>query len=52
MTRSVKLFLQDIIDSIERIESYCPTSQEEFIANMQVQDAIIRRLEIIGEKYT
>ncbi|MBI4243074.1 MAG: DUF86 domain-containing protein [Planctomycetes bacterium] len=49
MTRSVKAFIQDIVDSIERIESYCSISREEFVKNIQIQDAVIRRLEIIGE---
>jgi uncharacterized protein with HEPN domain len=48
VTRDVRLYLQDILDSIERIESYAADEQG-FRADPMVQDAVIRRLEIIGE---
>jgi len=50
MKRNMKLYLQDIWESILAIEEY--TSQitdKEFYSNLQVQDAVARRLEIIGE---
>ena len=50
MNRDYKLFIKDIKESIERIESYTKgISEEEFKKNVQLQDSIIRRLEIIGE---
>jgi uncharacterized protein with HEPN domain len=48
--KTCKIFLQDILDSINKIETY---SQEmtfdEFAANSLVFDAVVRNLEIIGE---
>lgn len=50
MKREVILYLQDILDAIERIEkSVQNLTQKEFEENHDIQDAIIRRLEIIGE---
>ncbi len=50
MKRDVKLYLQDILESILAIEDYTGTlTEEEFYNNRQVQDAVLRRLEIIGE---
>jgi uncharacterized protein with HEPN domain len=38
------------LESVERIHSYTDhLSEDEFLASYQVQDAVIRRLEIIGE---
>jgi uncharacterized protein with HEPN domain len=48
--REVKLFIDDILDCIEKIEQYTANlSEEEFLANDEKQDAVLRRLEIIGE---
>lgn len=50
MRRDVRLYIQDIIDSIQKIMEYSEDiSEDEFLASSQLQDAIIRRLEIIGE---
>jgi len=50
MKRNTRLYLQDIWDSILAIEEYTQNlTEEEFYSNRQVQDAIVRRLEIIGE---
>ncbi len=50
MKKDVKIFLLHIIESIERIEDYIEgMSREDFMENIQVQDAVLRRLEIIGE---
>ena len=50
MTRDVKLFLQDIIKSIGLVESYAEgISKKKFLGSPQLQDSIIRRIEIIGE---
>lgn len=44
------VFLQDILDSIIQIEKYVQNVAEtEFENNLEKQDAVIRRLEIIGE---
>lgn len=48
MSRDPRLYLQDILDSIERIERYAADA-ESFRSDPMVQDAVVRRLEIIGE---
>lgn len=43
-------YVEDILDSIKAIEEYTDTlTEENFCSNRQVQDAVIRRFEIIGE---
>ena len=50
MTRDPLLYLEDIIEAIELIEnSMNRKSKASFFKNRDLQDAIIRRLEIIGE---
>lgn len=50
MKRSNILFVEDILDSIDKIESYIKNlSYDDFIDNQMVIDAVIRNLEIIGE---
>jgi hypothetical protein len=50
MNRDIRVYLQDIIESIEIIEEYTQElSSEDFFDRRQTQDAVIRRLEIIGE---
>ena len=50
MKRDYKLYLNDIKESIQQIEGYLQNiSEEAFSKNKLVQDAVIRRLEIIGE---
>ena len=46
----VRHFLDDITESIERINAYSRNiTEEEFLVNIEKQDAINRRIEIIGE---
>ena len=48
--RDYKLYLMDIIESIERIEnSLKDFTKQHFIKNIDIQDAVLRRLEIISE---
>jgi len=48
--RDYQLFLEDILESIEKIERYTTDlSFEEFFQNEMVVDAVIRNFEIIGE---
>ena len=48
--KNPKIFLEDILESINRIERYVKgKTKEEFLDNYEKQDAIIKRLEIIGE---
>lgn len=50
MKRDYKLYIDDIRESVKDIESYVKgVSEEAFNKNKQLQDAVIRRLEIIGE---
>lgn len=50
MKRDYKLYIQDIRDCISQIEKYTKgISENEFSNNVMLQDAVIRRLEIIGE---
>lgn len=50
MTKEPQIFLQHISESIELIEKRIKNStHEKFIKNIDLQDMVIRRLEIIGE---
>ncbi len=50
MKRDISVYVQDIIESITRIEDYTrDVTEEEFYGNTQVQDAVLRRLEVMGE---
>lgn len=48
--RSHLLFLKDILESMEKIESYISgMDYEKFEGNKMVFDAVLRNLEVIGE---
>ena len=48
--KNPKIFLEDILESVNRIERYIKgKTKKEFLDNYEKQDAIIKRLEIIGE---
>ncbi len=50
MKRDARIFLAHIQESIAAIAEYTRGIQrEQFIANRQIQDAVFRRIEIIGE---
>lgn len=50
MKRDIRVFLDDILESIERIKEYTKgISYEEFYNDVKLQDAAVRRFEIIGE---
>ncbi len=50
MRREPRVYVEDILESIEKIEKYTkPISEEDFYKDTQIQDAVLRRLEIIGE---
>ncbi|MFQ6125604.1 MAG: DUF86 domain-containing protein [Candidatus Heimdallarchaeota archaeon] len=45
-----RIFIEHILESIERIEEYIKNkTEEDFLKSIQTQDSVIRRLEIIGE---
>lgn len=48
--RKPDVYLQDILKSIEYIQRFLDgVSEDEFYENVEKQDAVLRRLEIIGE---
>jgi uncharacterized protein with HEPN domain len=50
VSKDVKIFITHILDSISLIESYITgITKQEFMRSPQIRDAVIRRLEIIGE---
>lgn len=50
MKKDPKIFLSHILESIELIENHTKAiSKEKFFKNITVQDAVVRRIEIIGE---
>ena len=44
-----RVYLQHILEAIGKIELYASVGYEEFMASSHWQDAVMRRLEIIGE---
>ena len=44
-----KVFIQNILECIVKIETYTNSGKEEFMSSSIIQDAVIRNLEIIGE---
>jgi uncharacterized protein with HEPN domain len=50
MKKNPKILIGHILDSIQDIEKYANhTTKEKFVGMKMMQDAIIRRIEIIGE---
>lgn len=50
MSRSAKILLQDILQAAELLGQYTAgLTAEEFAENIEKQDSVARRLEIIGE---
>lgn len=50
MKKDPNVFLKHILECIELVEKYSANlSKEEFLGDVAIQDAIVRRLEIIGE---
>jgi uncharacterized protein with HEPN domain len=49
MRKDPKVLIEHILESIELIEGYLRgVSKEEFLRSREKQDAVIRRLEVIG----
>ena len=50
MSRDYNLYLEDILESCQRIVSYTAgMSYDSFVTNNMVYDAVLRNIEIIGE---
>jgi len=48
--KDLKIFLGHILDNIEKIENtFVDLSEAEYSKNLDIQDATLRRLEVIGE---
>ncbi len=47
--KSEKLYLQDILEKIEKIERYTKPGEAHFLTEELLQDAVIRNFEVIGE---
>jgi uncharacterized protein with HEPN domain len=50
MKKDPRIFLQHILESIEQLEDYTfDVLESEFMESLETQDAVLRRLEVIGE---
>jgi hypothetical protein len=50
VSAGTRVLLQNVLECAQRIEEYTSAlTRDEFLANTRTQDAVIRRLEIIGE---
>ena len=50
MKRDVQVYIDDVLECIDKVEEYTDgVGEEDFYKNTQMQDAVIRRLEIVGE---
>lgn len=50
MKKDILIFIEHILESIELIEIYTKNiTEDKFLSSPQQQDAVIRRIEIIGE---
>jgi len=48
-TKGARLYIQDILTAIGRIEEYSVDGKKKFLMDSKTQDAVIRQLSIIGE---
>ena len=50
MKKEPRILIEHILECIELIEEYLrDTAKDKFLNSVQLQDAVIRRIEIIGE---
>ena len=50
MKRDVRVYIEDISECVEKVEEYTKgVAEDDFYRNTQIQDAVLRRFEIIGE---
>jgi uncharacterized protein with HEPN domain len=47
--RDDSAYLSHILDAIDKVSAYIECGEAQFMENTQVQDAVIRNLEVIGE---
>lgn len=50
MKRDLRVYLGDILESISLIQDYTANiTEDKFMKSVKIQDAVVRRFEIIGE---
>lgn len=50
MKRDLQVYLEDILESIDLIQNYTANvTEDKFMKSVKIQDAVVRRFEIIGE---
>jgi uncharacterized protein with HEPN domain len=50
MKRDIRVYIEDILECIAKIEEYTrQITEDDFCENTQIQDAVLRRLEMMGE---
>ena len=50
MKRNLQVYLDDILESIKLIQKYTANvTEDKFMQSFEIQDAVVRRFEIIGE---
>lgn len=50
MKKDVKTFIEHILECVELIEKYTGNkTEDDFFGSIQLQDSVVRRIEIIGE---
>jgi uncharacterized protein with HEPN domain len=47
--KDIRVYLAQIAERIDRIETYVAGGREEFFGETMIQDAVIRNFEVIGE---
>jgi len=52
LRKDAKVYIEDMLEGILKIEEYTSdVTEDEFYKNTLIQDAVFRRLEIIGEAF-
>ena len=50
MNKDARIFIEHILECVELIEKYTDKkTEDDFFNSIQLQDSVIRRIEIIGE---
>jgi uncharacterized protein with HEPN domain len=50
MKKDPRVYIEHVLENIERIEEYLKEiPKDEFLSSRRTQDAVIRRIEVIGE---
>jgi len=49
MKKDPRVYLAQILERIDRIRQYTSKGKEAFFSDIQIQDAVIRNFEVIGE---